>query len=56
VREVQARLGHANATETPNTYAHLWPDSDHRTLDAVDRVLGADQALRSAASTASLPS
>lgn len=40
VKEVQARLGHANATETLNTYAHLWPDSDDRTRTAVDRVLG----------------
>jgi integrase len=44
VREVQARLGHATATETLNTYAHLWPDSDDRTRDAVDLVLGDDAA------------
>jgi integrase len=41
VREVQDRLGHANAAETLNTYSHLWPDSDDRTRDAVQAVLGA---------------
>lgn len=34
--KVQARLGHAPATETLNTYAHLWPDSDDRSRDAID--------------------
>ena len=41
VREVQERLGHASATETLGVYAHLWPDSDDRTREAVDLVLGA---------------
>ena len=36
VRTVQDRLGHKNAEETLNTYAHLWPDSDDRTREAVD--------------------
>jgi integrase len=40
VKTVQARLGHASATETLDTYSHLWPDSDDRTRDAVDSVLG----------------
>ena len=40
VKTVQARLGHASAQETLDTYAHLWPDSDDRTRDAVDAVLG----------------
>lgn len=40
VRTVQDRLGHASATETLETYAHLWPDSDDRTRAAVDGVLG----------------
>lgn len=40
VKVVQARLGHASATETLDTYAHLWPDSDDRTRQAVDKVLG----------------
>ena len=39
VKTVQARLGHASASETLDTYSHLWPDSDERTRDAVDLVL-----------------
>jgi len=37
---VQARLGHASAVETLDTYSHLWPDSDDRTRDAIDSALG----------------
>ena len=40
VKVVQARLGHASATETLDTYAHLWPDSEDRTRQAIDSVLG----------------
>ncbi len=40
VKTVQARLGHASAVETLNTYGHLWPDADDRTRDAVTEVLG----------------
>jgi integrase len=40
VKVVQARLGHASAAETLDTYSHLWPDSDDRT--PVDAVLCAD--------------
>ena len=36
VKTVQARLGHATAAETLDTYSHLWPDSDDRTRQAVD--------------------
>ena len=39
-KTVQARLGHASAAETLDTYSHLWPDSDDRTRAAVDSVLG----------------
>lgn len=39
VKVVQERLGHASATETLDTYAHLWHDSDERTREAVDAVL-----------------
>jgi integrase len=39
VKTVQARLGHASAVETLNTYAHLWPDSEDRTRAAIDEVL-----------------
>jgi integrase len=40
VKTVQSRLGHASAVETLDTYSHLWPDSDDRTRDAIDGVLG----------------
>ena len=40
VKTVQARLGHASAAETLDTYSHLWPDSDDRTRQAIDDVLG----------------
>jgi len=40
VKVVQLRLGHATAAETLDTYAHLWPDSEDRTREAVDSVLG----------------
>jgi integrase len=43
VKVVQARLGHKDATETLNTYAHLWPDSEDSTRAAVDLVLGAER-------------
>jgi integrase len=41
VKVVQARLRHASATTTLNTYAHLWPDSEESTRAAVDAVLTA---------------
>ncbi len=28
VKVVQVRLGHASASETLDTYSHLWPDSE----------------------------
>jgi integrase len=40
VKTVQARLGHASATETLDEYSHLWGDSEGRTRDAIDSVLG----------------
>ena len=40
VKVVQSRLGHASASETLDTYSHLWPDSEDRTRLAVDSVLG----------------
>lgn len=46
VTTVQARLGHASATETLDTYSHLWPDSNDRTREAIDSVLGATTADR----------
>lgn len=43
VKVVQARLGHASASETLDTYSHLWPDSEDSTRVAVDAVLGASR-------------
>jgi integrase len=40
VKTVQSRLGHASAVETLDPYSQLWPDSDDRTRDAIDSVLG----------------
>lgn len=39
VKTVQARLGRGSASETLDTYSHLWPDSADRTRQAVDLVL-----------------
>lgn len=36
VTVVQRRLGHATAQETLDTYSHLWPDDDEKTISAVD--------------------
>jgi integrase len=47
VKAVQTRLGHATAEETLNTYAHLWPDSEDRAREAVNRGLEGVPALRS---------
>jgi len=40
VKVVQARLGHATAAETLDTYSHLWPDSDETTRAAIDAEFG----------------
>lgn len=40
VKVVQARLGHASAMETLDTYGHLWPESEDSTRQAIDAVLG----------------
>jgi integrase len=40
VKVVQSRLGHATARESLDTYSHLWPDDDARTVEAVDNALG----------------
>jgi integrase len=40
VKTLQRRLGHKSAVETLDTYSHLWPDSEDRTREAVDAVLG----------------
>jgi integrase len=44
VKIVQARLRHASAKTTLDTYGHLWPDSDDSTRAAIDVVLTARSA------------
>jgi integrase len=39
VKTVQARLRHASAKTTPDTYGHIWPDRDESTRAAVEAVL-----------------
>jgi integrase len=39
VKVVQRRLGHSSAVTTLGTYAHLWPDADDRTREAVETAL-----------------
>jgi integrase len=51
VKAVQARLGHASASETLDTYSHLWPDPEDRTRQAVDSVLGAVRDRRGSAAS-----
>jgi integrase len=41
VKTVQARLRHASAKTTLDTYGHIWPDRDESTWAAVDAVLTA---------------
>jgi len=41
VKVVQARLRHASAKTTLDTYGHLWPDSDDSTRAAVEAVMTA---------------
>jgi len=40
VKVVSELLGHTNAAQTLNTYAHLWPSDDDRARRALDAVLG----------------
>jgi integrase len=39
VKTVQARLRHASAKTTLDTYGHLWPDRDESTRAAVNAIL-----------------
>lgn len=41
VKVVQARLRHASAKTTLDTYGHLWPDSDDSTRAAISEVIAA---------------
>jgi hypothetical protein len=40
VKVVQARLRHASAKTTLDTYGHLWPDKDESSRAAVAAVYG----------------
>lgn len=40
VKVIQARLGHKSATETLDTYGHLWPNNDDATRAIVDASFG----------------
>jgi integrase len=39
VKTAQARLRHASAKTTLDTYGHIWPDRDEPTRAAIDAVL-----------------
>ncbi|HJY59949.1 MAG TPA: hypothetical protein VJ418_26530, partial [Streptosporangiaceae bacterium] len=41
VKTVQARLRHASAKTTLDTYGHIWPDRDESTRTAVEAVIAA---------------
>ena len=41
VKTVQARLRHAGAKTTLDTYGHIWPDRDESTRAVVDAVITA---------------
>ena len=36
IKAVQHHLGHASASTTLDTYAHLWPESEEVTMRALD--------------------
>jgi integrase len=39
IKTVQARMRHASATTTLDTYGHLWPDADESTRTAIGAVI-----------------
>ena len=41
IKTVQARMRHASARTTLDTYGHLWPDADESTRAAIDVVIEA---------------
>ena len=41
VKTVQARLRHASAKTTLDTYGHLWPDRDESTRAAIEAAFSA---------------
>jgi site-specific recombinase XerD len=40
IKAVQSALGHANASETLDTYSHLWPADEDRIREAVQSLHG----------------
>jgi site-specific recombinase XerD len=40
IKAVQSALGHANTSETLDTYSHLWPADEDRLRDAVEQLHG----------------
>ena len=44
IKTVQARMRHASATTTLDTYGHLWPDADESTRTAIGAVITARMA------------
>jgi integrase len=40
-KKIQVRLGHANISETMDTYGHLYPDDDESTREVIDAAFGA---------------
>ena len=45
VTVVADRMGHKNATETLQTYSHLWPSSDDKTRQVLDKAFATVQVL-----------
>jgi integrase len=52
---VQRSLGHAKATTTLNTYAHLWPTAEDRTRNAAQSIMAASLGQVPAPELASYP-
>jgi len=55
IKTVQARMRHASARNTLDTYSHLWPDADESTRTAVGAAIMQRHAKRSEANRARLP-
>jgi hypothetical protein len=51
VKAVQSALGHANASETLDTYSPLWPADEDRFRDAVEAASRVTAVSRPAGST-----
>jgi site-specific recombinase XerD len=45
IKAVQSALGHANASETLDTYSHLWLADEDRIRDATEAVHGASRVI-----------